>query len=84
VLSLTYTRQAVKDLKKLPAADNKRLRERLKAYAAAPDAPDHDVQPYKATPGDFRLRSGELRALFTVSGSDMTVYKVGQRREVYR
>lgn len=84
MLSLTYTRQALKDVKRLPAADNKRLRERLKAYAAAPDAPGHDVTPYKGTPGDFRLRSGDWRALFTVSGSDMTVYKIGHRREVYR
>ena len=40
--------------------------------------------PLKGTPGDFRLRSGDWRALFTVSRDEMTVYRIGHRREVYR
>ena len=65
--SLVYTRRALKDLAQLPAADSKRLRERLKAYATAPDAAGLDVTPLKGAPGDFRLRSGDWRALFTVN-----------------
>jgi mRNA interferase RelE/StbE len=84
MLSLVYTRRAVRDLAGLPAADGKRIRERLKAYAVAPDAAGQDVKPIKGAPGDFRLRSGDWRALFTVSGDEMTVYQIGHRREVYR
>jgi mRNA interferase RelE/StbE len=84
MLSLVYTRRAFKDLAELPAADSKRMRERLKAYAAIPDAAGPDVTPLKGSPGDFRLRSGDWRALFTVSGDEMTVYRIGHRREVYR
>ena len=40
--------------------------------------------PLKGTPGGFRLRSGDWRALFTVSGVEMRVYRIGRRREVYR
>jgi mRNA-degrading endonuclease RelE of RelBE toxin-antitoxin system len=84
VLSLVYTRRALRDLARLPAADRQRIRERLNAYAAAPDAAGQDVSPLKGTPGDFRLRSGDWRALFTVSRDEMTVYRIGHRREVYR
>jgi mRNA-degrading endonuclease RelE of RelBE toxin-antitoxin system len=84
MLSFVYTRRAIRDLAGLPAADRTRIRERLKAYAAAPDAAGQDVKPLKGAPGDFRLRSGDWRALSTVSGAEMTVYRIGHRREVYR
>jgi mRNA-degrading endonuclease RelE of RelBE toxin-antitoxin system len=71
-------------LARLPVADRKRLRERLNAYAAASDAAGQDVEPLKGAPGDLRLRSGDWRALFTVSRDEMTVYRIGHRREVYR
>jgi mRNA interferase RelE/StbE len=84
MLSLVYTRRALKDLAGLPAAEGKRIRERLKGYAAAPEIAGQDVKPLRGAPGDFRLRSGDWRALFTVSGDEMTVYRIGHRREVYR
>jgi mRNA-degrading endonuclease RelE of RelBE toxin-antitoxin system len=84
VLSLTYTRRALRDLAALPAADGARMRERLKAHAAAPEASGQDVTPLRGTPGSFRLRSGDWRALFTVGGGAMTVYRIGHRQEVYR
>ncbi len=84
MLSLVYTRRALKDLAALSAADGQRMRERLKAYAAAPEAPGQDVNPLTGAAGNFRLRSGDWRALFSVSGDEMIVYRIGRRREVYR
>jgi len=84
MLSLIYTRRALKDLAALSAADGRRVRERLSTYAAAPEVAGQDVMPLKGTPGGFRLRSGDWRALFTVSGVEMRVYRIGRRREVYR
>ncbi len=84
MLSLVYTRRALKDLAALSEADGRRVRERLAAYAAAPDVAGQDVKPLKGTPGGFRLRVGDWRALFTVSGVEMKVYRIGRRREVYR
>jgi mRNA-degrading endonuclease RelE of RelBE toxin-antitoxin system len=83
VLSLVYTRRALKDLAELSSADARRVRERLAAYAAAPVVAEQDVKPLRGTPGGFRLRSGDWRALFTVSGEEMRVYRI-RRREVYR
>ena len=84
MLSLAYTRRALQDLAELPAPDSKRIRERLNAYAAAPDSGGQDVTPLKGVTGGFRLRSGDWRAPFMVSGDEMTVYRIGHRREVYR
>lgn len=84
MLSLTFTARARKDLRGLPSADRRRIMERLKAHAAAPDAAGQDVIPLAGTPGGFRLRSGDWRALFTISGEEVTVYRVGHCREVYR
>jgi mRNA interferase RelE/StbE len=84
VLSLTLTRRALRDLRGLPATDRQRMIVRLEAYAATPDAAGHDVIPLEGIRGAFRLRSGDWRALFTVSGDEMAVYRIGHRREVYR
>jgi mRNA interferase RelE/StbE len=84
MLSLVYTRRAVRDLAGLPPVDRMRLTERLKAYAATPDAAGQDVKSLKGAPGSFRLRTGDWRGLFTVSGDEMLVYRIGHRREVYR
>jgi mRNA interferase RelE/StbE len=84
MLNLTYTRAAVKELRAMPAPDRERMRRRLNAYAADPDAPGHDVLPLAGEPGGFRLRSGDWRALFRMDGLEMTVYRIRHRREVYR
>jgi mRNA interferase RelE/StbE len=56
----------------------------LEAYAVASDAAGHGVVPLEGVSGGFRLRSGDWRALFTVKGDEMAVYRIGHRREVYR
>jgi mRNA interferase RelE/StbE len=84
MLSLVFTTRARRDLRSLPAVDRQRMTDRLKAYAAAPDAAGHDVVRLAGKPEGFRLRSGDWRALFTVSGDEMKVYRVGHRREIYR
>ena len=84
MLSLTYSRRALKDLRTLPGVDRLRILDRLEAYAAEPEAPGHDVLPLAGQPGDYRLRFGDWRALFTLTEAEMTVYRIRHRREAYR
>jgi mRNA-degrading endonuclease RelE of RelBE toxin-antitoxin system len=84
MLSLTFTRRALRDLRGLPPGDRQRVMDRLDAYAAASDASGHDVIPLAGTPDGFRLRTGVWRALFTVDGTDMVVRRIAHRREAYR
>ena len=82
-LDLTYRRRAIKDLRRLPSVDRDRAIARLKAYAEAPDAAHHDVIHLVGTP-HFRLRVGDWRVVFEVSGGRLDVVRIGHRREVYR
>ena len=84
MVSLTFSRAARRDLRALPARDRERVLDRLDAYAADPEAPGHDVRPLAGEPEGFRLRAGDWRALFTLSGAEMTVYRIRHRREAYR
>ena len=82
--TLIFTRDAIKELRGMPARDRDRMLVRLDDYAASPDDARHDVLPLAGEPGGFRLRSGDWRALFTLQGSEMTVYRIRHRREAYR
>ncbi len=84
MVSLTFSRSARRDLRGIPAGDRERLLDRLDAYAADPEAPGHNVRPLAGQPGGFRLRSGDWRALFTLTAAEMTVYRIRHRREAYR
>lgn len=42
-----------------------------------------DVLPLKGRPGSFRLRAGDYRVIFELSGVDLVVTMIGHRREVY-
>jgi mRNA interferase RelE/StbE len=83
-LELTFTRRAVKDLRALPAADRRRILERLERHALEPDGAGQDVVRLAGTPDGYRLRAGDWRALFCVRGSVMEVQRVLHRREAYR
>lgn len=83
-LTLAFTRAALKDLRCLPGADRARGLDRLEAYAADPAAPGHDVVPIVGVADGYRLRFGEWRALFTITGAAMDVYRIRHRREAYR
>jgi mRNA interferase RelE/StbE len=83
-LRIIVTRQATKDLLKLPLADNERAVRRIDAYAEAPSARHHDVVPLLGTRGMFRLRAGDWRVIFELHEDTMTIVRVHHRREAYR
>jgi len=73
-----------KQFASMPKADARRLRDRLEAIAAAPQAQHPNVRPLVGCPGSFRLRHGDWRAVFSIEGDDVVVDRVAHRREVYR
>ena len=80
-LSVFFTPRARKDLHNLPQTDRRQLLERIESYAATRTG---DVAALKDLPGSFRLRWGDWRVIFSVSGDVMTVKRVRHRREAYR
>jgi mRNA interferase RelE/StbE len=83
-LEIVTTRDAAKDLAKLPNADRERVERRIEAYAEAPEAAGHDVIPLAGARGLFRLRSGDWRVIFELDGDEMRILSVKHRREAYR
>lgn len=77
---VTYTRTALKALKKIAAKDRDAIMDKLKNYA------DGGMQDFKALAGSnyLRLRHGNWRAVFTEDGKVIDVHNVAKRGEVYR
>ena len=78
--AVSYTRTAIKALKKMPAKDRNAIMAKLDSYAAG------GVEDIVALKGSdlFRLRHGNWRAIFEEDGTVIAVLKIANRREVYR
>jgi len=83
-MALLIPQRVFKQLAAMPKAEARRLLERLKKIADAPDKLHSNVVPLVGEPGVFRLRQGNWRAVFSIEEGDVIVDRVAHRREVYR
>jgi mRNA interferase RelE/StbE len=76
-------RSAAKELEGLPVKDRRRVVRRIQALA---DDPRPTGCEKLSRQEKFRLRQGDYRILYSVddAGSEVTVVKIGHRRDVYR
>ena len=74
-------KRAVKDLGKLPTKDRDRMIERLELLA---DDLKGDVKHLTNHSPEYRMRSGDWRALFEVEKKQIIVYRIINRREAYK
>lgn len=77
---VTYTRAAIKALKRIPKNDREAIMKKMKGYA------DTGVGDVKALQGSdlYRLRHGDWRAIFSQDAVVIAVLNVAKRGEVYR
>ena len=73
--------RAVKDLQSLPKADQEKVAIRLQAME---NNLEGDVKKLTNHTPEFRMRSGNYRALFEIEGNKIVVYRILHRKEVYR
>ena len=73
--------KAIKDLKSLPKADQDKVATRLQAME---NNLEGDVKKLTNHTPEFRMRSGNYRALFEIEGNKIVVYRILHRKEVYR
>jgi mRNA interferase RelE/StbE len=80
VKTVTYTRTAIKALKRMPAKDGKAIMAKLDNYATG------GAEDVKALQGSdmFRLRHGNWREIFSQDAVVIAVLNVAKRGEVYR
>ena len=73
--------KAEKDLKSLSPQDASRMVERLWRLE---NNLEGDVKKLTNHHPEYRMRAGDWRALFEVSGDQVIVYRIIHRREAYR
>jgi mRNA interferase RelE/StbE len=78
---VTLKPKAEKDLKEMPTQDRKRLVERLRLLE---EDLSGDVKRLTNHHPEYRMRSGDWRALFEIADSEIIVYRILHRKEAYR
>lgn len=83
VYKLLIKPSAVKELEAIPGEDRRRIIRRIESLVADPRPPSCE----KLSGEDkYRVRQGDYRIIYLVSDEsrEVTVFKIGHRREVYR
>ena len=82
---ISYSKQALKDFRKLPRSTAVLIRAKIMDLAVDPYRPGLDVKKLHGRKG-YRLRVVDWRVLYKIVNEEITilVLKIAQRDEVYR
>jgi mRNA interferase RelE/StbE len=82
--SVTFTKQALRALRRMPRTTASSIREKIDMIALDPYAPSNNVTKLVGRPG-YRLRVGDWRVIYELQDEQlvMLVIKVGARGEIY-
>lgn len=82
---IVFKPSAIKDLRKLPRAVQKRIGLKLQFYISQADPMIYSV-PLIGSPkaGEYRYRVGDYRVVFDKDGNTFIVLYIEHRRDVYR
>ena len=79
---ISYTRQALKALRKMPADLAQRIIAKIEQYADDPTSQANNVKSLKGREG-VRLRVGDWRVIMNDEGVVLAVLEIGPRGSVY-
>lgn len=80
---VSYSKDAIKSLRRMPANTSKLIRSKIAQYAADPRSLANNVSALKGERGVYRLRVGDWRVLFTEDGQVIGVIRVAPRGGAY-
>ena len=83
-MNLVIEADALKVLMRMPEREAVSLREKLKLFAANPNARHPWAKAFGGSSG--RIRQGDWRAIYQIDGTKVTVLivKIANRKEAYR
>jgi len=80
--AISYTRQALKALRRMPADMAQRIITNIEQYAEEPESQANNVKALKGREG-IRLRVGDWRIIMNDDGVVLAVLEIGPRGSVY-
>lgn len=80
--AISYTRQALKALRRMPADTAQRIIAKIEQYAQEPETQANNVTALKGREG-IRLRVGDWRVIMNDDGAVLAVLEIGPRGSVY-
>lgn len=82
---LLYHPNCLKRLRKIPQVDRDRILKKLINLSCDPFLPSLDVKKLAKAKNSFRLRSGDLRAIYELDKQDKIIYvwEIDYRGKVY-
>jgi mRNA interferase RelE/StbE len=82
--TITVTKSAAKDISKLSAPVQKRLKAKLVFFASQPDPLAFAKPLTSPSDGQYRWRIGDYRVVFDLDQTVIVILRIQHRREVYR
>ena len=80
--AISYTRQALKALRRMPADTAQRIIAKIEQYVQEPETQANNVAALKGREG-MRLRVGDWRVIMNDGGVVLAVLEIGPRGSVY-
>lgn len=77
---IEWKENVLKDIQKIEAHISRRIVKKVEELAENPFS--SDIKKLKER-GDFRLRVGDYRVIFSIEKEILTILKIGHRRNVY-
>lgn len=79
---VSYTRAAIRALRRMPANTATLIRLKIDAYASDPASQANNVKALKGRTG-IRLRVGDWRVIMDDQGNVLAVLEIGPRGDIY-
>lgn len=79
---ISYTRAAIRALRRMPANTARLIQSKIEAYATDPASQGNNVKSLKGREG-IRLRVGDWRVIMDDQGNVLAVLDIGPRGDVY-
>lgn len=80
---ISYSREAIKTLTKMPANTAKLIKSKIEQYSVNPASLANNVKALKGEQGINRLRVGDWRVVFSDDGQIIAIIKIAPRGSVY-